>query len=727
MKRFFLLSAIIFTAGNLISQSNVLNFQFYADTNNNCSFDTGEPTVPALASFSVQYIMAPSGSVSLASANAGCNYGSIPVNSYSLPATNTFVATSFPYTTKFVPNYTCNAWNNLPYGTMAFLPLKHLGNALNQFTVGTTSYLGSALADSIPVCNNIGTDTVFIYYQLPNNFPCPTSPSSRTYSLYFDNQLFEVFTSTATSGGATALGSYGMGHMMEYYGQNSIVLIRTRLPLAVATLGLHKLSMKSTPVFNHPLSTVNFTISLLSIPCANVTGKFFNDCDNNCTYGSSDGVLGSGLSGLAYNPTYTLAFTPDQFGNFSVYMPATSAFSISVTNLVPSFTPCSLPTTTFSGAPSTNTIYIGYKLPAYQDPAVAMWRSSGGTTNPGNTLRFTVTPTNSAYYNCGGLLSNGGSMKVVLPPFFNYSGTSSAPAPTVISSSTGDTLVWSVPNFFTFTSKQFSVLISSTISLQTSYSITASILPAIDNYPANNTCVVTGVIGAPFDPNNKVAFSPKMAVNGDFPPGETLFYTVNFQNVGTAPARNVMTIDTVDVNLDLSSLKVLQSSSPVLVQAATGSREVAFRFNGINLPDATSNEAGSHGFVRYSINLAANCPLNTVISNRAHNYFDYTAPVATNQTKNKLAVEDISGLPFYQPRFAAMNIMPNPADEKIMITSELTIVDIRLSSVTGQLLFTSQPLNKSVYIDCSQLPPGVYFLSGRVADGTIEVKRIVKE
>jgi uncharacterized repeat protein (TIGR01451 family) len=729
MKRIiFALVACIVAVQPAVSQSSSIGLQFYLDQNNNCTFDTGEPQIYTPPYYyEVRYVTT-SNSVAVTNGTLPCSFTSLAVNNYSVPATNTLVFNpSFSIFPQFVPGYSCSAYSNLQYGTTTFIPIKSVGHGLGGYNINTKLYAGDADKDSIPICTNIGNDTVAVTFFVPNYFTCSAQTASRTYSLYLDGTLFEQITSISGSGGAATSGSFGMGRSWESHGpQSSVLAFYWKMPSGISTAGTHTISLRSTQVYSHSLSVVNVDISLYSVPCSNVSGKFFNDCNNNCVYDVTDGGVGTGVNGLAYSTSHTVGFTPDQFGNYSVYFPGTGTFSISSSSSVPSFTACS-PGSVLTVTSTASTLHFGYKVPNFLDPAVSMWRSSAGTTNPGNIIPISVTPTNSAYYNCSGTLSIGGTMKVVLPSFFTYTGTSSSPAPTVIPASGGDTLLWSVANFFTFTTKHISVLISPTISLNTNFTVTAMILPSADQNTLNNVCIVTGLIGAPFDPNNKIAYSAGMQPNGDFPPGETLYYTINFQNVGTAPAVNVKTLDTIDVNLDLASLRILQSSFPVQLQANAISREVAFRFNGINLPDSNSNEPGSHGFVRYSINVKSGTPINTVIRNRAFNYFDFTAPVATNQTSNKIVVPgDLSAIGELTMSHV-IALVPNPVREMLMVYASQPVTNAQVFDLTGQLVNKAAPDGTSFAIEMKNLPHGIYFVRVSFVDGSTLVKRVVKQ
>ena len=98
-----------------------------------------------------------------------------------------------------------------------------------------------------------------------------------------------------------------------------------------------------------------------------------------------------------------------------------------------------------------------------------------------------------------------------------------------------------------------------------------------------------------FDPNDKQVYPSAVS------PGynDYLTYTINFQNLGTAPAQNIRIMDTLDANLDLSTFEIINYSH-ANTTTLTGSLLI-FRFPNIQLADSASSPEGSKGFVQYKI------------------------------------------------------------------------------------------------------------------------------
>ncbi len=116
--------------------------------------------------------------------------------------------------------------------------------------------------------------------------------------------------------------------------------------------------------------------------------------------------------------------------------------------------------------------------------------------------------------------------------------------------------------------------------------------------------------------------------------GEHLQYKVQFQNTGNAPASDIHIEDFLDpLVYDLSTFAPIVSSHNMNT-CLHGDGSVNFIFNNINLPDSSSNEQASHGFLIYNVDLLDNLNHNVVASNYADIYFEENPPITTNTVFN---------------------------------------------------------------------------------------------
>jgi len=192
----------------------------------------------------------------------------------------------------------------------------------------------------------------------------------------------------------------------------------------------------------------------------------------------------------------------------------------------------------------------------------------------------------------------------------------------------GNTVTWNVSDFsqLNFFHDFWVTFLTDTIpvSNQLCLTVTVSANTGTDNNPSNNTLTQCFNVVNSFDPNVKEVYPTTVSQ-----PGDWHTYTVHFQNTGTATAQHIQVIDTLDTNLDWSSFQLLAYSHDNLTQVLQNG-VVHFNFPNINLPDSTSDELNSHGWIQYRIKTKADIQPPTTIHNTASIYFDFNTPVVTN-------------------------------------------------------------------------------------------------
>jgi uncharacterized repeat protein (TIGR01451 family) len=140
-----------------------------------------------------------------------------------------------------------------------------------------------------------------------------------------------------------------------------------------------------------------------------------------------------------------------------------------------------------------------------------------------------------------------------------------------------------------------------------------------------------------FDPNDKAVVPQGMTENYYTPMGKALEYTIRFQNTGTDTAYKVVVVDTLSANLNMSTLQLGTVSHPyTLSVSGKGKPVLTFTFNNINLPDSTSDQLGSNGYIKFSIKPKEGLAEKTIIKNYADIFFDYNEPVRTNTVFNTI-------------------------------------------------------------------------------------------
>ncbi len=180
-----------------------------------------------------------------------------------------------------------------------------------------------------------------------------------------------------------------------------------------------------------------------------------------------------------------------------------------------------------------------------------------------------------------------------------------------------------------------------TVEIGTELNFTFNIDPVeFDDLPENNMEVCTEFVTGSYDPNDKnVSPMGEESVGYIDPDVKELTYTIRFQNTGNDTAFTVVLLDTLDANLNLSTIVPLPSEDDYQLKVLADN-VLEFTFENILLPDSTTNEPESHGFVMFRIGLNDDLPHGTEIRNSAAIYFDYNQPIVTNETLNTVRWPD---------------------------------------------------------------------------------------
>ncbi len=214
----------------------------------------------------------------------------------------------------------------------------------------------------------------------------------------------------------------------------------------------------------------------------------------------------------------------------------------------------------------------------------------------------------------------------------------------------------------------------------------------------NNVPFVATVLNS-YDPNDKNCNLPRY-INPNAK--ENLQYTVRFQNDGNYPALNIVVRDTISTNLDLSTFRFVGSSHPVSYSVDPITREISFRFSGINLAPSMLSIEYSQGYFSYNIDELPDLIINSEIENTAYIYFDFNPPIITNTTIN---TNGYLGLLNHDNEFK-FNIFPNPTNGKFTLDlSEKAC--LKIYSLIGSLVY-DQEVEKDQMIDLSNFEKGIY-------------------
>lgn len=217
-----------------------------------------------------------------------------------------------------------------------------------------------------------------------------------------------------------------------------------------------------------------------------------------------------------------------------------------------------------------------------------------------------------------------------------------------------------------------------------------------------------------YDPNDKLAFPIGVGEEQVIRPGTPIDYTIRFQNTGNDTAFVVVLRDTLSEHFDYTKVTPIGASHRFEFAQLGEGNILHFHFPGINLPDSTTNLAGSQGFVQFRVYPKAGLPSGTVVDNSAAIYFDFNPPIITNTVSRKY--QEFMLVQTVEPKqsdFLAVRIFPNPFLERAVLALPDDAPDgeyrLHLFDATGRLLQTEVFRERQVEINGEALPTGAMF------------------
>lgn len=285
----------------------------------------------------------------------------------------------------------------------------------------------------------------------------------------------------------------------------------------------------------------------------------------------------------------------------------------------------------------------------------------------------------------------------------------------------GNTVTWNFPAMAIGATQSFTVDLNTAagVALGTAITHVITATPTLgDETPPDNVVLWNDSVVGSFDPNDKlvspIALSPAQVQSGTL----AVEYTVRFQNTGTFMAERVVILDTLSADLRWESLQMLASSHANHWYVVNGVLHVIHE--GINLPDSTSNEPGSHGFIKFSILPQPGLQDGSTVANIAHIVFDFNDPIITPPAV--FAVDIQAGT--QETSFATMTVYPNPVHDRLRIvanTAQGWNGQYAILDLVGRTLLQGR-VNDAGSVDVSTLHDGAYMLQLLEADFATPVR-----
>jgi hypothetical protein len=250
---------------------------------------------------------------------------------------------------------------------------------------------------------------------------------------------------------------------------------------------------------------------------------------------------------------------------------------------------------------------------------------------------------------------------------------------------------------------------------------TATINPVVgDDLPEDNVFNLNQLVVNSFDPNDINCLEGEIVPPSEI--GKYLHYVARFENTGNYQAENVVVKMVIDpTKYDVNTLQLLNTSH--LADTKITGNVVEFIFRNINLaPAAGDPPVGGHGTIMFKIKTLNSLNVGDEVSNKADIYFDYNAPIETNEARSTFALLSNPGF----IKDDSVVLYPNPTKGNIKINGDHTIKSIELYDVQGRILQTSIENTTTAQLDITNKANGIYFIKITTERGT-NIEKVVKE
>jgi uncharacterized repeat protein (TIGR01451 family) len=224
--------------------------------------------------------------------------------------------------------------------------------------------------------------------------------------------------------------------------------------------------------------------------------------------------------------------------------------------------------------------------------------------------------------------------------------------------------------------------------------------------------IYCGTVTGSYDPNDKTGYPTGQTDQKYIQPNQQLQYMIRFQNTGTDTAFTVVIRDTLDTDLNIFTVTPGVASHPYTFKMY-GPRVLEWTFDNINLPDSTTDQAGSNGFATFHVEQVPNLSPGTVINNDADIYFDFNAPITTNTTVHRIyeGFVSVAALEEMIASKPSIRVYPNPSNGSFTIRLEKASAEqtFRIFDQQGRTVKTGNLDGKQTTLELHGLS-GMYYL-----------------
>lgn len=444
-----------------------------------------------------------------------------------------------------------------------------------------------------------------------------------------------------------------------------------------------------------------------------IHGKVLIDSDSNgCT--NAD-IKGSNLMVISDNGNHSFATFTDQNGAYSLAT-TTGSFITSITSDLPNYFVSTPASHTFSFSGMNNTRLADFCVAPSgpkNDLDISLYPSINDP-RPGFGTTYRIVIRNK------GTITSSGTINFE----YNNNKLSFLTASQPISSQTSNTLTFDFANLKPLETRtinlNFNVFSPPVTNINDRIVTNVTINPILgDETQEDNSFTLNQTVIGSYDPNDIMCLEGNEVHIEDA--DKYLHYLIRFQNTGNAKAINVKVENILDNKLDWASMQLESLSHKGRVEIKDG--EVNFVFNNINLPDSTTDEPRSHGFIAYKVKPLNSVAVGDIVNNTADIYFDFNPPIVTNTASTQF----VGALSVVESEVNKFKIYPNPTTSLLNIQGNTMIDKVSLIDINGRVLkeFHFNTPTLLAQLDLTDLAKGIYFLKIKSNQGNTS-RKIIK-
>ncbi|MFN8294883.1 MAG: T9SS type A sorting domain-containing protein [Chitinophagales bacterium] len=299
-----------------------------------------------------------------------------------------------------------------------------------------------------------------------------------------------------------------------------------------------------------------------------------------------------------------------------------------------------------------------------------------------------------------------------------------------------DTLIWNIDSMAIFELKEFTITCRNTIppglNANDTLLLFASITPfENDSSITDNSFLLKQVVVNSIDPNDKIESHGGGITTQQLTDGDYLYYTIRFQNTGTGYATKIKITDTLSDKLNWNTLDILANTNN-LTYTIENKNIITWWNDNVYLPDSTSDEINSHGYVSFRIKPITNLQTSDIIENKAYIYFDYNAPVITNTSTTQIIEQRITNIK--QNEIKEIKLYPSPTSNIVQLEFNakkqqditLKIVDVQGKEIYIESLKSNTGLN-NIQLNLSDYANGIYLIQLNTGGNNLYYGKVLKQ